>query len=190
MDKQLMMEKLKKKLPAKRYEHSIGVMYTAAAMAMVHDVDIEKALTAGLLHDCAKYLDNDTKIEKCKKHGLSINQYEYANPELLHAKLSALYAKNKYEIDDSEILSAITYHTTGKPAMNKLEKIIFIADFIEPNRRPLMEIDVIRKEAFDNLDLCVYHILKNTLNYLKTSGATIDDTSSKTYEYYYNKISL
>ena len=184
MDRILIEEKLRKKLQEKRYQHSLGVCYSAASLAMVYGIDVNKALYAGLLHDCAKYLSNDEKINKCVKHNLPISDCEMNNPELLHAKLSAFYAEKKYEITDEEILSAITYHTTGKPCMTTLEKIIFIADYIEPNRKPLEEIEEIRKEAFTNLDCCIRHILKNTIEYLIDKNAVIDDISMKTYEYY------
>ncbi|MGN0155568.1 MAG: bis(5'-nucleosyl)-tetraphosphatase (symmetrical) YqeK [Lachnospiraceae bacterium] len=184
MDRLQMTEKLKEKLPPKRFEHSIGVEYTAGTMAFMYGVDYEKALIAGLLHDCAKYVPNDKKITKCEKRKIPISDCEYKNPELLHAKLSAVYAKEKYGVDDKEILSAITYHTTGKPAMTTLEKIIYIADFIEPNRNVLPEMDMIRKEAYSDLDQCLLHILHNSMHYLCKKGSVLDPITQETYEYY------
>jgi len=184
MNRQEMKSKLIEKLPAKRYEHSIGVEYTAGNLAFVHGVNLEKALIAGLLHDCAKYVSNDKKIQKCQKRNIAITQCEYDNPELLHAKLSAVYAKEKYHVDDKEILDAIACHTTGKPNMTTLDKIIYIADYIEPNRNPLPEMDIIRKEAYQDLDLCLLHILSNTVNYLESKSGSIDPVTLETYEYY------
>ncbi len=184
MDRPEMREKLEKKLTKKRFEHSLGVEYVAGSLAMVHGVDVEKALTAGLLHDCAKYLTSEEKIESCRKYNLSISECEYNNPELLHAKLGAYFAKEKYGITDENILSAIEFHTTGKPAMNMLEKIIFVADYIEPNRKPLKDIEEIRKEAFSDIDKCIVHILKNTLSYLSTRPDDTDKTSIDTFNYY------
>ena len=186
MDRLQMTAKLKEKLPLKRFEHSIGVEYTAGTMAFIYGVDTEKALIAGLLHDCAKYVPNDKKIQKCEKRGISISDCEYRNPELLHAKLSAVYAKEKYDVKDEEILSAITWHTTGKPVMTTLEKIIYIADYIEPNRNMLPEMDIIRKEAYSDLDKCLLHILHSSIHYLGKKGATVDPITRKTYEYYLN----
>ncbi|MCM1159297.1 MAG: bis(5'-nucleosyl)-tetraphosphatase (symmetrical) YqeK [Bacteroidales bacterium] len=184
MDRVQMTEKLSEKLSAKRLEHSLGVEYTAGNMAYIHGVDIEQALIAGLLHDCAKYVSNDKKIAKCEKRKIPISPCEYKNPELLHAKLSAVYAKEKYGVTDKEILSAITWHTTGKPAMTTLEKIIYIADFIEPNRAVLPEMDIIRKEAYMDLDQCLLHILQNSMHYLSKKGAALDPITKETYEYY------
>lgn len=187
MNRLQMRDKLKEKLPDKRFEHSLGVEYTAGTMAFIYGVDYEKALIAGLLHDCAKYVPNDKKIVKCEKRNIPISEYEYQNPELLHAKLSAVYAQEKYGITDPEILSAITYHTTGKPAMTTLEKIIYIADFIEPNRAVLPEIDVIRREAYSDLDKCLLHILHNSIHYLGKKKTTIDTITQDTYDYYVQK---
>ena len=184
MDRIEMREKLKERLTPKRYEHSLGVEYTAAAMAMCHNVDVEKAAIAGLLHDCAKNLSTEEKLLRCEKYGLPISQYERKNPELLHAKLGAAIAKDKFRIKDREILSAITWHTTGCPNMSDLEKIIYIADFIEPNRKMLPEMEEIRKEAFVDLDRCLIHILSNILEYLRMKGQTIDEISEQTYRYY------
>ncbi|MDO5149627.1 MAG: bis(5'-nucleosyl)-tetraphosphatase (symmetrical) YqeK [Oscillospiraceae bacterium] len=188
MNRQEMKEKLKEKLSPKRFEHSIGVEYTAGTMAFIYDIDVDKAMIAGLLHDCAKYVSNEKKIQKCEKRHIPISQCEYDNPELLHAKLSAVYAQEKYHISDSEILSAIACHTTGKPAMTTLEKIIYIADYIEPNRNPLPEIDTIRKEAYSDLDQCLLHILHNTVHYLGTKENKMDPVTKETYMYYKNRV--
>lgn len=179
-----MREKLKTKLSDKRYEHSIGVEYTAGNLAFLHGVDLEKALIAGLLHDCAKYVSNEKKIMKLKKRNIAISDTEYQNPDLLHAKLSAVYAKEKYGVDDKEILSAIACHTTGKPNMSTLDKIIYIADYIEPNRSPLPEMEDIRREAYLDLDCCMRHILTNTIKYLEQKGSGMDPITKETYDYY------
>ena len=184
MNRLQMTEKLKEKLSVKRFEHSIGVEYTAGTMAFMYGIDNEKALIAGLLHDCAKYLPNDKKISKCKKRGIPISDCEYKNPELLHAKLSAVYAREKYGVSDQEVLSAIACHTTGKPAMTTLEKIIYIADYIEPNRSVLPEMDIIRKEAYTDLNKCILHILYNSMQYLCKKGSVLDPVTNETYEYY------
>lgn len=187
MDRVQMTAKLKEKLSAKRFEHSIGVSYTAGTMAFVHGEDYEKALVAGLLHDCAKYVPNDKKIQKCQKRGIEISDCEYKNPELLHAKLSAVYAREKYDVKDEEILSAIAWHTTGRPKMSRLDKIIYIADYIEPNRSVLPEMEEIRKEAYTDLDRCLVHILHNCITYLEKKKAVVDPITQATYNYYVRK---
>ena len=125
-----------------------------------------------------------TKLEKARKHGLPVSKYEEKNPDMLHAKLGAYYARYKYDVVDQVILDAITYHTTGRPNMTLMDKIIFVADYIEPNRKMLPEMEEIRKEAFTDLDACVIHILKNTLDYLNRTTAEMDYMTQKTYDFY------
>ncbi len=178
---------LKDKLSKKRYEHTIGVMYTAAAMAMCYGEDINKALIAGLLHDCAKHLSDNQKMAACKKYHLNITPLENDNKELLHAKIGAAFAKDLYGVKDKEILGAIKWHTTGRPDMTRLEEIIFIADYIEPNRKELPGMMEIRRLAFYNLTDCIVQIMENTLKYLEGKKSLIDPSSHDTYMYYKTK---
>ena len=180
--------KLKKELDNNRYQHTLGVMYTSAALAMRYGEDMNKALTAGLLHDCAKCIPGDEKIKLCKKHKIDISKAEEQNPSLLHAKLGAYMAKEKYHIDDPDVLDAIRSHTTGRPAMSLLEKIVYIADYIEPGRAELPNMKEVRALAFKDIDECLYRILKDSLVYLQTRDMTIDPTTEKTYEYYKEKL--
>lgn len=184
MEREEMLIYLKKKLTPKRYVHSIGVEYTAANMAFVHGEDVQRARIAGLLHDCAKCIPVEDKLTKAIKFGIPVSDSERDNPDLLHGKLGAYYAAQKCGVSDAGILSAISFHTTGKPEMTLLEKIIFVADYIEPNRRMIRELPEIRKEAFTDLDRCILHILKNTLDYLKEGDTVIDDLTEETYRYY------
>ncbi len=178
--------KLQKELTKKRYTHTLGVSYTAAALAMKYGYDIKKAQVAGLLHDCAKCNTDEKMLEKCKKNKIKMTDVEKKNPYLLHAKLGACLAKKQYGIEEEEILSAITYHTTGKPAMSELEKIVFISDYIEPNRKEIWGLPQIRKIAFENLDEAVFLILEHTLSYLKKENVNkeIDSMTEEAFEYY------
>lgn len=177
-------ERLKKKLSAKRYRHTLGVAYTAASMAMAYDYDVEKAYLAGLLHDCAKGYDNDKILKLCEKYKLPIRDVERKNPQLLHAKLGSYLARKEYEIQDPEILNSILYHTTGRPDMGLLEKIVFVADYIEPNRKPIPNLDNVRHYAFCDLDRAVLLELEGTLNYVKTKAAALDEITLETYHFY------
>ena len=181
-------QELKKELDESRYEHTQGVMYTAAAMAMRYGVNIHQALTAGLLHDCAKCITGEKKLKLCKKNHIDISDAESKNPSLLHAKLGAYLAAEKYNITDQMILDAIRSHTTGRPAMSLLEKIVYIADYIEPGRKELPNMQDVRTLAFQDIDQCLYRILKDSLVYLKSKDMTIDPTTEKTYEYYREKL--
>ena len=114
--------KLIAELDKERYEHTLGVMYTAASMAMCHGADVEQALLAGLLHDCAKCIPGENKIKMCEKYHLNVSEVERENPSLLHAKLGAFLAAKKYHIEDKENYQcdrqpynrASAYDTPGK----------------------------------------------------------------------------
>lgn len=176
---------MEKELSAGRYTHTLGVSYTAAALAMAHGEDMENAMTAGLLHDCAKSMHGSELVAICEKGHLSMNTAERSNPTaLLHAKAGAYLAEHKYGVTDGDILNAIRYHTTGRPDMSKLEKIIYIADYIEPGRKQLAELEMIRRIAFQDLDWTMEKILANTLAYLRTTDGQVDDMTTKTYQFY------
>ena len=177
-------KKLRPHLDKERYEHTLGVMYTSGALAMTYGVDLEKALIAGLLHDCAKCIPSDVKIKMCKKHNLPMNRYEKENPGLLHAKVGAYLAEVKYKITDTEILDAITYHTTGRPDMTLLDKIVYISDYIEPNRFSAPNLSSVRELAFKDIDECLYKILNDSLVYLYAKNMPVDPMTEQTYQFY------
>ena len=175
---------MEKNLDHKRFEHTLGVAYTAAALAMRYEVDILKAQTAGLLHDCAKCLSDEKRLSICEKHNIQMNEIEHNNPFLLHAKVGSYIAMKKFQIHDKDVINAILNHTTGRPGMSSLEKIIYIADYIEPGRKQAPNLAVIRKLAFQDLDLALVKILSDTLDYLKTTNTDIDPMTQQTYDYY------
>lgn len=182
MDPEQIRENLKLHLKQSRFLHSIGVQEVSHDLALIYGCDTKKAITAGILHDCAKNLTDEELLQACKKYHLPITAIEEKCVFLLHAKVGAALAKDRYDISDEEILNAITYHTTGRPGMTLLEKIVFTADYIEPYRRPLPRINEIREVAYRDLDLAVYMILENILNYL--NGSDIDALTVETYDYY------
>ncbi len=181
---------LKKHLTKDRYHHTLGVAYIAVALAMRYNPDtrnsdfIKKAEIAGLLHDCAKCMDNDKKLKICDQNKIPYSSIESSHPYLLHGKVGAYIATTKFNISDDDILQAIIWHTTGRPNMSLLEKIIFIADYIEPSRRPIQELDEIRQMAFIDINKTMEKILSNTLKYLETKGNPIDKMTQKTYDSY------
>lgn len=184
IDVSKLQNKIKKVLEPKRYEHTLGVAYTAASLAFVYELNTQDALVAGLLHDCAKCLSHKKRISTCTKNDIEITKVEMENPVLLHAKVGAFYAKKKYGIQNEEILNAILYHTTGRPNMGLLEKIIYVADYIEPNRKKLPKLSEIRKIAYADLDMAIYMILENSLKYLEKGDTQIDPTTKETYDFY------
>jgi predicted HD superfamily hydrolase involved in NAD metabolism len=177
-------EKLKEALDEARYEHTLGVMYTAGCMAMAHGYDVQKAMSAGLLHDCAKCMSHEERLLLCEKHGVEVSASELENKALLHAKAGAILAKTVYNINDMDILHAIAVHTTGEQNMNILDKIIYIADYIEPGRDKAPDLHLIRKSAYQDLDACMAKILDDTMAYLQGRGGVVDSATAKAQAFY------
>ncbi len=175
---------LKQKLSPDRYEHSLSVSYMCVALAMTYGYDIKKAETAGILHDCAKHFSDRQLMEKCNKHGIPLTPAEIRSPAVIHAKYGAWLAEHKYGVEDEEILSAIACHTTGKPDMSLLDKILYVADYIEPRRDKASDLPYIRKLAFHDLDEAVYEISKGTLEYLENRSVPVDPETQEVYQYY------
>ena len=171
---------LKEKLPKKRYEHTIGVAYTAAALAMCYGEDILKAELAGILHDVAKAKKSSELKDDMKGYIDPYTDGDYVAliadkaPQILHAIYAPYLAKKDYKIEDKDILSAIRWHTTGKKDMTMLEKIVFVADYIEPNRKNLPDLDRIRILSFRDISEAVKVIAKSTIEYLGSQGIYID----------------
>ena len=174
-------------LRPRRYIHTMGVAYTAAALAFRYGARPEQAELAGLLHDCAKYFSDEEMFSLCGKYGVELSPAERANAALIHGKLGAVLAELRYGVTAGEILSAIRFHTTGRPDMSLLEKILYVADYIEPERA--MEtapfpLDKIRRDCFEDLDRGLVEILENTLQHLRDTDREIDGRTRETYEYY------
>ena len=180
-------KKLKKDVKMYRYTHSIGVSYTAICLAMKYDYDMKKAEIAGLLHDCAKDYSHKKKMKLCVKNKVIVNDIEMKSPDLVHGKVGAIIAQKKYHIEDNEILDAIRYHTTGRPNMTLLDKIIYVSDYIEPNRKQ-KGLEELRPLAFIDLDVCLIKILKNTMDYLEEKNRPIDSVTKDTYAFYVNQL--
>lgn len=187
---------MEKALEPKRFEHTLGVAYTAASLAVIYGADADDALTAGMLHDCAKCMDFQEQIALCDKNNILLSAMEREeNSRLLHAKTGSVLARVKYGVKDENILNAICYHTTGRPGMSLLEKIIYIADFIEPGRsaghKPAMKYSesllTTRKLAYQDLDAALCRILGDILEYLEERGGQIDPMTKETFDYYTRK---
>ena len=177
-------KELKKELDKNRYQHTLGVMYTASCLAMRHGGDMQEAMYAGLLHDCAKCIPIDKHIHLCEKNHIPIRDVERKNPHLLHAKLGVFLAKSEYGIKDKTILHAIEVHTTGAPNMGLLDKILFVADYIEPHRDRAPNLTEVRMLAFTDINEAVLRILYDTIHYLNQRKGSIDSITYDTYQFY------
>ena len=129
-------------------------------------------------------MENDKKLRICEKNNIPHSSFETSHPYLLHGKVGAYIARTKFGIHDEEILQAIPWHTTGRPNMSLLEKIIFIADYIEPSRNPIPELDEIRQLAFIDIDKAMEKILCNTLKFLESKVNPMDKMTQTTYDSY------
>jgi len=148
IDKKSVLKWLELNLSPSRLSHSIGCAQTAAELAKKYGLNEKKAYITGLLHDCAKCFKNEDMIEIIKTHMPEVDECEILSHKTLHAPVSAYVARTEFGVEDEEILSSIRWHTLGKMDMTDFEKIIFLADKIEPNTRD----SVYREEILKTLE--------------------------------------
>lgn len=171
---------LKENLTEKRYFHSLGTMECASILAKKFGLDSEKAALTGILHDCAKCMDNDKLLEIIKNKLPEINPECLLNYKTYHAPVGAYLVQEKFQINDPEIISAIQCHTMGKVGMSDFEKIIFLSDKIEQKTRNLefreMILNIIDQEGLDAaLFACFQETIKSLVERkLKICAQTID----------------
>ncbi|OPJ55563.1 bis(5'-nucleosyl)-tetraphosphatase (symmetrical) YqeK [Alkalithermobacter paradoxus] len=166
MDIKDMISILKNMITEKRLVHSLGVVESAKKLAKIYGEDVKKAEVAALLHDCAKCLGKDEVLYYVRKYNILLDDIQKKELELAHGIVGAYISKDIFKVDDESILSAITYHTTGKENMSKLEKIIYVADFIEPNR-DYPGVDKLRNTAYnEDLDKALLMSFDNTIKYV------------------------
>lgn len=179
-------QKMSEVLMPDRFRHTIGVANTAACLAMRYGSNVLDAYLAGLLHDCGKDVKYNASnyIEYAVKYGLELSEVEKENVQLIHAKLGGYLSKAEYNISNPDIINAVTYHTTGRPGMSLLEKIIYIADYIEPGRYKQKNLDYVRNIAFSDIDRCMYKILSDTIEHLNEKKYVIDEATIITYNYF------
>lgn len=175
-------------LSEKRFKHTEGVVERAIEYAEIYNVNIEDAKKAAIIHDIAKEFSKEQSYEILEKYGVPLDEVEEENFNLVHAKLGAAIAKYKYGLSD-EIVNAVKYHTTGKENMTDLEKIIYLADATEPNRKYMDEgNDLTLNELVDliktNLDEGLRYVLKWTLQYILEKDRLIHLDSVKAYNFY------
>lgn len=163
---------LKENLSERRYNHVLGVAFSAKELAKLNGEDEKKAELAALLHDVAKEVDINEQIQLLKKNDFSVTEIEESSPQVLHGFTGVILAKEKFNIKDDEVLNAVAYHTTGKAKMTTLEKIIYIADYIEPNR-DYPGVDLLREVTYKNLNEGVLMGINNTIKLLLEKDAVI-----------------
>lgn len=176
-------EKLKNDIGVNRYKHSIRVRDTAVELAKIHDCHPDKASLAGLLHDCAKYEDGDYLLKRAYEFDIMEDKFLIDNKHIIHAHLGALIAEEEYKVDDADILNAIHYHTTGREKMTRLEKIVYLADYIEPER-DFKGVDQVRNLAYDDLDRAMLKALEDTIYHLLSTHRSIHIDTLRARNYF------
>lgn len=177
---------LKQSLKPKRYEHVIGVRDTAVELAKLYNEDLEKAKIAALIHDYCKNMSDEQIVSIAEEYKLAIDQIYKESPQLMHGAIAAAIAKDTMGITDCDILNAVIYHTTGRENMSVLEKIIYIADYIEPSRS-FPGVDDLRKSAVHDLDVALLKAFDNTIKLVVDRGQLLHLDTIKGRNYILSK---
>ena len=181
-NKAVIQKKLQELLSRERYEHTLGVCQTAESLARRYGCNVEKAEIAALLHDIARDFSSEEMQSVILQDdpNAHISELILKKPVLLHARAGAAVARNRFGIQDNEILRGIALHTTGGPGMGLLEQVVFVADFIEPGRT-MRGVEEARELAQESLDTAMLYILKVVLAYLLARERCILNDSIDAY---------
>ena len=176
-------KKVKERLSEYRYSHTLGVIETSVILAARFGVNLRKAHLAALLHDYAKEFSEMEKHSLCREFSIPLDPIQEANINLMHGPLSAEFAKQEFNLEDKDIIAAITYHTTGRIGMSPLEKIIKIADNIEPGRTDFPGLKEIREMSLYSLEDATAASIKRDIQYTKEKGRTIHPWGEEALNY-------
>lgn len=156
----------------KRYAHTLGVVETAETLAHRYGEDPAQTRWAALLHDCAKGLSREETLSLCETYGVPLDEIMREEPELIHGPLGAVLARERYGMQDAAVLEAIACHTTGKRNMSLLDKIIYLADAIEPARQ-YPGVDELRRTAMEDLDQAILDSMGSTMQFVLQRGGLL-----------------
>lgn len=179
MDRERALGIVGKQLTEHRYNHTIGVMNTAIALAKKYQADEKKAELAAIFHDYAKFRPKEEMERIIIEQGMPSELLQF-NSELWHAPVGAYLAKKEARIQDEEVLDAIRYHTSGRKGMSLLEKIIYLADYIEPGRH-FPGVEEVREIAVESLDKALIKSIQNTILFLMKKGQPVFPATFYTY---------
>lgn len=173
-------------LSDKRWNHTVNVVSEAEKLCHMYGGDMEKCVTAAIFHDVVKELPNEELNALVRKFGFDEKYID--SPNLSHGKIAAALLKHEWGIDDEDIINAVSYHTTGRAGMSKTEKIVFIADAIEPTR-VYNGVEAIRKATYEDLDRGCLKSLTDTVEHLKEKGVSyIDEDTLRAREWFEEQI--
>ncbi len=182
MDHSQMLETVKERLPENRYHHVLGVVETAMDLANTFGVSESHAQTAAILHDIAKFSDRQWMKSVIESEGMDPLLLEY-HSELWHAPVGAYVAKTEFGIEEEDVLNAIRYHTTGRENMSALEKVVYIADLVEPNRK-FSGVEELRQLKDRGLDVMMEASIKHSIEFLESKNQPVFPDSLKCYDYF------
>jgi len=157
------------RLPAERRQHSLRVAEVAVKLADRYGADPDKARLAGLFHDYARDLPEDLLLRLAQEAGLMVGEIEKCHPVLLHGRVGAFLLRKELGLEDPEVLQAIARHSTGATSMGLLDKIIYLADLIEPGRN-FPGVEELRSLAFEDLDAALLKALDSAIIYIIEKG--------------------
>ncbi|USK32690.1 bis(5'-nucleosyl)-tetraphosphatase (symmetrical) YqeK [Bacillus sp. F19] len=181
MDREKALALVKEHLTDHRYEHTIGVMETAIVLARLYGADVKKAETAAIFHDYAKFRRKDEMKQIIIEQNMT-KELLIHSPELWHAPVGAYLAEKEAGIKDKEILDAIRYHTSGRENMTLLDKVIYVADYIEPGRI-FPGADEVREIAKNDLNKALIVSMKNTILFLLKKNQPIYPQTLQSYNF-------
>lgn len=179
MNREKALSIVREQITPKRYLHTIGVMETSIKLAKIHGADEKKAELSAIFHDYAKFRPKEEMKQIIIEQQMQQDLLEY-DKELWHAPVGAILVKQEVGINDLDILNAIKYHTSGSVNMKKLDKIIYVADYIEPGRI-FPGIEEVRETANTDLNLAVILTLRNTISFLMKKQQVIYPDTFFTY---------
>ncbi|WP_423407465.1 bis(5'-nucleosyl)-tetraphosphatase (symmetrical) YqeK [Heyndrickxia sp. MSNUG] len=179
MEREQALQIVKVQLTEHRYEHTIGVMETAIKLADQYGGDVQKAELAAIFHDYAKFRPKEEMRQIIIEQKMPEELLEY-NGELWHAPVGAYLVEKEAGITDDEVLDAIRYHTSGRVGMTLLDKIIYLADYIEPGRH-FPGVEEVRSMAAEDLNLALIQSMKNTIQFLMKKNQPVFPDTFKAY---------
>ncbi|MCX7595585.1 MAG: bis(5'-nucleosyl)-tetraphosphatase (symmetrical) YqeK [Fischerella sp.] len=178
---------LAENVPTSRLNHILGVEQMVIDLAEHYKLDREKAAMAGLMHDLAKYFHPQKLLQMAEVAGLEVDEVMKATPHLLHADISAIVARNTFGVEDEEVLQAIANHTLGRPGMDPLSCIVFLADSLEPGRGESAQLQKLRKLSRENLEEAVWLTCDYTFQFLLANPRLIHPRAIATRNWFLQK---
>lgn len=173
MTNEEMIANLKRVLKPSRFLHTMNVVETSLILADIYGCDRDKAYLAALLHDCAKSMNREEMLSVCEDAEVSVDEYELNAEPVLHAPAGCALSKTVYGIKDPDILNAIRYHTIGCESPSLLTKIIYVADFAEPGRKPFKGLEEVRRIMTTDLDRALIMAAKLSSDYVLQCGGCV-----------------